>query len=32
MDIIAIAKSGGANEEMIKYIIENQEYRNIAFA
>jgi uncharacterized phage-associated protein len=32
MDIIAIAKSGGADEEMIKYIIENQEYRNIAFA
>ncbi len=32
MDIIAIAKSGGADEEMIKYIVENQENRNIAFA
>ena len=31
MDLINIAKSGGADEKMIKYIIESQEYKNIAF-
>lgn len=32
MDIIIVAQAGGANEEMMKYIIENKENNNIIFA
>ena len=32
MDILDIAESGGASKEMLKYITENRECRNIALA